>query len=224
MAPSPSADRGFALAEIELLLDIADGAIVDGLLGGPPAALPVAVLPTALRAARGVFVTLTVDGELNGCIGSIQGVEPLGHGTARHAWSAAFADPRLPALRRVDYGQLTIEVSVLSPLEPMPAMTRSQLLDDLCPGVDGLLIAAGARQGVFLPAVWDQLPEPTMFLDHLQAKAGMQPGWWPAELRAWRFTAEKFVRRAGEQRSLAPPAHGRSPKPTEVPCSSAGPM
>jgi len=191
-------------ADVELLLDLADAAIVDGLLGRPPGAPPAAALPIALREPRGVFVTLTVDGDLNGCIGSIQGVEPLGRGAARHAWSAAFADPRLPPLRRADYERLTIEVSVLSPLAPIPATTRHDLLHQLRPAVDGLVIAAGPRQGVFLPAVWAQLPEPAMFLDHLQLKAGLRPGWWPPDMQAWRFTAGKFSRRAGEQPTSRP--------------------
>jgi len=100
MAPSPSADGALAADDASLLLDIADAAIVEGLVGGPPSAPPLALLPAALRQHVGVFVTLTVDGDLNGCIGTIEGEEPLGHGTARHAWSAAFADPRLPALAR----------------------------------------------------------------------------------------------------------------------------
>ena len=199
MAPSSSAEPPLASADVELLLDIADRAVVDGLLGGLPSATPLPLLPAALREHAGVFVTLTVDGELNGCIGTIEGVEPLGHGAARHAWSAAFADPRLPALRRVDYEHLVIEVSVLSPVSPMPAASRGELVGALRPGVDGLVIAAGAQRGVFLPAVWEQLPEAGAFVDHLQLKAGLSPRWWRAGTRAWRFTATKHARRAGER-------------------------
>lgn len=198
MAPSPSPDT-LTEEEVELLLDLAEAAIVDGLLGRPPAAPPATALPIGLKEPRGVFVTLTVDGELNGCIGRIQAVEPLGHGAARHAWSAAFADPRLPPLRRADYQRLTIEISVLSPMAPIAATTRHDLLSQLRPGVDGLVIAAGPRQGVFLPAVWDQLSEPATFLDHLQLKAGLPPGGWPPDMQAWRFTAAKLSRRAGDQ-------------------------
>jgi hypothetical protein len=185
--------------ERELLLDIADDAIVGGLLGASPSPPPAALLLGTLRERVGVFVTLMVDGQLNGCIGSIEGVEPLGHGVARHAWSAAFADPRLPRLRPVDYSRLRIEVSVLSSLTAMLAMSRDQVLDQLRPGVDGLVIAAGSRQGLFLPAMWEQLPEPEAFLDHLLLKVGLVPGWWPEGMRAWRFTAETFARDVGEQ-------------------------
>ncbi|HXY28906.1 MAG TPA: AmmeMemoRadiSam system protein A [Acidimicrobiales bacterium] len=199
MAPSPSADAALTAQDAGLLLDIADAAIVEGLFGGPPSVPPLALLPAALRQQVGVFVTLTVDGDLNGCIGTIEGEEPLGHGTARHARSAAFADPRLPALRRADYQRLTTEVSVLSPLAPVAAASRQRMLEQLRPGTDGLVIALGARRGVFLPAVWDQLADPEAFLDHLQVKAGLPPGWWHDAIRAWRFTATKFARRSGER-------------------------
>ena len=199
MVPSRSSDMKLTPHERELLLDIADAAIVGGFLGVPPSAPPDALLPGALREHVGVFVTLMVDGQLNGCIGSMEGVEPLGHGVARHAWSAAFADPRLPRLRPMDYSRLRIEVSVLSPLTAMLAVSRHQVLDQLRPGVDGLVIAAGSRQGLFLPAMWEQLPEPEVFLDHLLLKVGLVPGWWPEGMRAWRFTAETFARDVGEQ-------------------------
>ena len=88
---------------------------------------------------------------------------------------------------------------MLSRLSPIPASSRSELLDQLRPGTDGLVIAAGGRQAVFLPAVWEQLPERADFLTHLELKAGFRPGWWPPGLLAYRFTADRFARRAGEQ-------------------------
>ena len=182
-----------------MLLDLADDAVVDGLRGLPPRVPDVAVLPPALRERRGVFVTLTVDGELNGCIGTIEATEPLGVAVGRLARSAAFSDHRLPSLQAEDYTALTIEVSLLSPLEPIDAASRRELLDQLRAGVDGLVIDTGHRQGVFLPAVWEKLPDPDVFFDHLLRKAGLTPGSWPAGLRASRFTAEKLTRRAGDR-------------------------
>jgi AmmeMemoRadiSam system protein A len=202
MALSPSPDTRLSGRDRDILLDIADTAIADGLLGRTPSAPPVELLPPASRQHRGIFVTLTVGGTLNGCIGSVAGIEPLGHGSARHVWSVAFADPRLPALAHHDYDQLVIEVSVLSPLRTLPASSRRDALNQLRPGADGLVIAADRHhQAVFLPAVGDQLPEPSLFLDHLQLKAGLPPRQWPANMRAWRFSAEKFARHAGEQPS-----------------------
>lgn len=199
MGPSSSADRLLQDAEAALLLDLAEGAIVDGLSGRPLAGPDPAALPPALQEPRGVFVTLRVAGQLNGCIGSIHGTDPLGQAVARCARSAAFSDPRLPPLGHADLQSLTIEVSLLSPLAPVTAGSRQELLDQLRPGTDGLLITAGQRQGVFLPAVWDQLPDPEAFLSHLQLKAGIPLGNWPSVMEAWRFTAEKLTRRAGDR-------------------------
>ena len=206
MEPSPSADRPLQDAEAALLLDLAEDAIVDGLSGRPLAAPDPATLPAALQVPRGVFVTLRVAGQLNGCIGAIHGTDPLGQAVGRCARSAAFADPRLPPLRPADVPSLTMEISLLSPLAPIAAGSRQELLDQLRPGVDGLLIAAGQRQGVFLPAVWDQLADPEAFLDHLQVKADIPVGTWPAGMQAWRFTAEKLMRRAGDRSTPFPAA------------------
>ncbi len=206
MAPSPSPEIRLGAVEAELLLDIADEAILAGLGGRLPLTPEPADLPAVLRARVGSFVTLTVLGELNGCIGSIEGFEPLGVSVARHAWAAAFSDPRLPSLRRDDYEHLTIEVSVLSRPSEIPVGSRRELLADLRPGVDGLVIEAGRHRAVFLPAVWDALPDPVEFLDQLYLKAGLLPGSWPDRMQTFRFTAEK-VRRgadpAGGARSAA---------------------
>lgn len=206
MAPSPSPETRIHAGEAELLLDIAHQSILAGLRGRLPLAPDPADLPAVLRARVGSFVTLTVLGELNGCIGSIEGFEPLGVSVARHAWAAAFSDPRLPPLRRSDYEHLTIEVSVLSRLAEIPVDSRRELLADLRPGVDGLVIEARRQRAVFLPAVWDALPDPVEFLDRLYMKAGLVPGSWPDRMQAFRFTAEKVSRgvdRAGHSRSAA---------------------
>ncbi|HET7487785.1 MAG TPA: AmmeMemoRadiSam system protein A [Acidimicrobiales bacterium] len=204
MAPSPSADR-LAPADAEVLLDLAEAAIAAGHAGVRLAPAPLATLPPALRRPAGAFVTLRVAGELNGCIGSIEPVEPLAHAVARHARSAAFADPRLPPLRPDQHDRLDVEISVLSPLVPLPGESRDAVLAALRPGVDGLLIAAGGRQAVFLPAVWEQLPDPEVFLAQLEAKARLRPGRWPRTLRAWRFTTATYTRRArGRQAGVLP--------------------
>ncbi len=213
MAPSPSTDRALGATEAGLLLDIADQAIVVGLLGRPPFVPDPDGLPPALNTRSGAFVTLTVEGALNGCIGSIEGGEPLGVSVAHHAWAAAFADPRLPALRPADYAHLVIEVSILSPLTRLAVRSRRDLLARLRAGVDGLVIAAGRRRAVFLPAVWDSLADPVDFLDHLYLKAGLAPGTWPVGMEAFRFTADKIGRPAG------PSSDEPVPQPTGRPAT-----
>jgi len=208
-SPSPEAmGERLPASHADLLLDIAEQAIVDGLRNRRPTVPTPAELPEELRRAVGAFVTLNVHGQLNGCIGSIETDEAVAVSVARHAWSAAFDDPRLPALRWVDYDHVDIEISLLSPLAPMVASSRDDLLDVLEQGVDGLLVVAGARRAVFLPSVWEQLPSAETFLSHLFLKAGLDPAAWPDELRAFGFTAEKFGRPAssGEDR------RGRHPR------------
>ena len=161
-------------------------------------------------AIAGVFVTLHVSGELNGCIGSIDGAEPLGQVVARHAWSAAFADPRLPPLPISDYPALSIEVSVLSPLRRIASGTREDVIKRLRPGEDGLVLEQGPRRALFLPSVWAQIPDPERFLDHLLYKAGMRPGSWPGGIRAWCFTTQTFSRPAGRRAEATTPASSRS--------------
>jgi AmmeMemoRadiSam system protein A len=196
MAPSPSPEQAApaASADGELLLDLAERSIRTALAVEPVADPAPAPLPAHLQAPRGAFVTLFVDGRLNGCIGAIDTPEPLPSCIARLARSAAFADPRLPALRRQDLPALTIEVSILSPLEPIASGTRAEVLAAVRPHAHGLQIESGRRRGVFLPDVWAQLPDPDDFLDHLLAKAGLHPRTWPADLRAHRFATTAFVR------------------------------
>lgn len=190
MAPSLSSE--LSDADGAALLDIADRSIRAGLSGRGRLRVDTASLSPLLAQPGAAFVTVRVGGDLNGCIGSIDPVAPLGAAVARHAWDAAFSDPRLPPLRPEDYQRTTIEVSVLSPLEPIAAHSEAELLTVLRPGKDGLVIAARGRRGLFLPVVWESLPDPRDFLRHLQDKAGLPPGRWPADMTAHRFSVLKF--------------------------------
>lgn len=200
MAPSSSAEPSTELIELAAdddarLLDLADASIRRGLDGRGP--LPVdgdsGDLPPALRQHQGVFVTVLVDGELNGCVGTLFPVEPLAAAVARLAWDSAFSDPRLPRLTWRDYERSSVEISLLSPLEPLPPMTEDELLATLRPGVDGLLIRVHGLQATFLPVVWEKLPDPRDFLSQLQRKAGLAPGTWPPGAEAFRYTARKIT-------------------------------
>jgi AmmeMemoRadiSam system protein A len=183
-------------ADRSILLDIADRSIREGLAGRRALRVDASALPAPLAEPGAAFVTVRVGDQLNGCIGSIEPVAPLGLAVARHAWDAAFSDPRLPRLRGDEYEHTTIEVSVLSPLEPIGAASEEQLLAEIRPGEDGLVIAAQGRRGLFLPVVWESLPDARDFLRHLQAKAGLPVGWWPPDMTAHRFSVDKFERAA----------------------------
>ena len=175
------------------LFALADGAIRRGLEGERFVPPSLDRLSPELREPAAVFVTLEVRGQLNGCIGSMTPDDPLGVAVARRAYDAAFDDPRLPSLTWRDYEDLTVEVSILSPLEPLEVSSEEELLSVVRPGLDGLLIEARGRRGTFLPAVWEDLPDAGDFLAHLYAKAGL-PGWVPG-LRVWRYQTEKLATR-----------------------------
>jgi AmmeMemoRadiSam system protein A len=197
MAPLPSSEPQGAPDDAGLLLDLADASVVAGLAGRPVPLPALDALPAALRREVGAFVTLTIDGALNGCIGNIEGAEPLGVAVPRLAWSAAFADPRLPALRADQYERLTISISILSPLAPMAVASRAGLVAALRAGADGLVIDMPPRRAAFLPSVWEQLPDPGDFVDSLYRKAGLRVGSWPPGMTAWHFSVMSFGRKAG---------------------------
>jgi uncharacterized protein len=193
----PLSSAGFlAPAEADQLFAIVESAIRAGLAGCDVPCLDLDGLPEALRRPQGVFVTLKVAGQLNGCIGTLEGREPLAAAAARAAFDAAFADPRLPPLTPGDWPELSIGLSLLSELDPVPAGTPEELLAALRPGTDGLLLGAGWRRATFLPAMWEQLPEPAEFLRHLFVKGGLPERPWPVDLRGWRYTAVELVRAA----------------------------
>ena len=180
--------------QAELLLDTAELAIRACLAGTRYPGPDVERLPEQLRHRCGAFVTLHVDGQLNGCIGNVESDEPLGAGISRLAIQAAFEDPRLPQLRRRDLTGLHIEISLLSPRTEVPASTRAELLEQLTPGVQGLQIASGRRRAIFLPAVWEQLADPNDFLDQLLRKAALSTTAWPSDMYAEVFTTTSFGR------------------------------
>ena len=188
--------------ELTALVDIADEALLAALSGDSCGRRALGSLPPALSTRRGAFVTLTVDGELNGCVGDVVGRQALGHAVARLALAAAFDDPRLPALRPDEYERLAVEVSVLTPLSPVVAADRTELSAGLRPGIDGLVVCAGQRIGLFLPDVWDQLPDPEEFLDHLWLKAGLPASTWPDTI--FRFATQCLHRATTDTGALVP--------------------
>lgn len=194
MAPSPSPEVHLDDEDARQLLDVAEASIrrAVGVPGRPPP-----TLRPALARPAAAFVTIHVDGRLNGCIGTVEASEPLGRAVDRLARDAALADPRLPPLRADQLARTDLEVSVLSPGEPLPAGDRQELLAALRPGRDGLVLAAGGRRALFLPDVWDQLPDPDDFVDHLLDKARLPRRPWPRGLRAERFATRAWHRRIG---------------------------
>jgi AmmeMemoRadiSam system protein A len=147
-----------------------------------------------LRRHRGVFVTLNLDGALRGCIGSLLGLEPLIAGVRRHAVNAALRDNRFPMLTVDELPDVRIEISVLTPPQTVEYTDGDDLIKQLRPDVDGVILKIpGGAGATFLPQVWEQLPEPEAFLRQLCFKAGL-PGdsWQSGELTVQSYQARHF--------------------------------
>ena len=157
---------------------------------GAPAPAPPPGEPW-LAERRSCFVSLHRDGALRGCVGTLEPRGTLFEEIVRCARSAAAEDPRFEPVRAEELPGLEVEVSVLSPLEPLPADGEEEALRSLRPGVDGLVLQAAGRRGVFIPAMWEQLPDPRQFLARLRDKAGLPPRWLPGT-RLFRFTADRY--------------------------------
>jgi AmmeMemoRadiSam system protein A len=127
---------------------------------------------------RGTFVTLTIGGNLRGCIGHIIPQESLIEGIRINAINAAFKDPRFRPLGKDEWKKVKIEISILTDPKPLSYSDADDLLRKLRPGIDGVIIKKGYRQSTFLPQVWDQLPRKEEFLNHLCLKAGLDGNEW----------------------------------------------
>ena len=146
-----------------------------------------------LSEKRGTFVTLTMGGNLRGCIGHLIPNEELAEGVEVNAINAAFRDPRFRPLTKDEWKKVKIEVSILTEPKPLHFTDAEDLLKKLRPGIDGVIIKRGFRQATFLPQVWDQLPQKEAFLTHLCMKAGMDgDAWREGDLEVQTYQAQAF--------------------------------
>jgi AmmeMemoRadiSam system protein A len=189
---APSLSIKLRDTERDQLLQIARQSIRNGLRGGDALEVCLRDVPDALTSPLGVFVTLTRQDSLRGCIGAMQSSEPLAQSVAESAHGAAFHDPRFPRLAADELEQVVIEISILSPMEPLATTSRSDLLSTLRAEVDGLLLQDRHYRSTFLPKVWQQLPDPEDFLNHLLAKAGLPTDHWSTTLQFYRYRTISF--------------------------------
>jgi AmmeMemoRadiSam system protein A len=172
------------------LLDLAKSSIQHGVQTGRPLKINLADFPVELAEHRATFVTLRKNHELRGCIGMLEAIRPLAVDIAENAYSAAFEDPRFPALEAGELSELEIHLSILTPAEPVSFTSEQDLLDQLQPGIDGLILQEGRRRGTFLPSVWENVPKPEQFLRYLKQKAGFAPDYWSDNIKIYRYRTE----------------------------------
>ena len=170
------------------LLRIARNAI------GAELGLPVESVPPDETFSRvgATFVTLMRSGQVRGCVGTLKATRPLRVDVQRNAVGAAFRDPRFRPLAREEFDVTLIEVSLLTPSQPLRFADENELLAQLRPGIDGVTIEYGNHCATFLPQVWQTLPEPRRFLAELKRKAGLPLELWRAELNVSRYQVTKW--------------------------------
>lgn len=177
----------------QVMLTLGRESIAHGLDTGLPLTLSDPPPAGELAENRASFVTLRQAGELRGCMGSLEAMSSLAEGVARNAFQSAFEDPRFRRLPSSALNTLDIEISVLSALEPMTIHSEAELLGELKPLVDGLVLDAGPYRSTFLPKVWEQLRDPQEFLYALKRKVGLPDEYWSHNIRVYRYQTETFA-------------------------------
>ena len=189
----PSANRRFTDPQRALLLGLARNSIAYGVRTRRLLAADISGYPAELQEQGAVFVTLRSGGALRGCIGSIVAYQPLAADVIDKAHSAAFKDPRFPPVREDELSSISAQISVLSPPAPMQFSSEEDLLAQIRPGVDGLILECAGYKGTFLPSMWEQLPRTIDFWQHLKLKAGLPVQFWHEALTVSRYETECFA-------------------------------
>lgn len=182
----------YSAEERTAITDLARQSIAYGLKSHRPLQVDTKELPSCFNQPAAAFITLQKDHKLRGCIGSLEAHQTLGQEIADNAYSAAFRDSRFMPLSPEELDKLEIHVSILSSPQPMTFSSEANLLRQLVPGEDGLIIEDRGRRGTFLPSVWESLPDPGDFLRHLKQKAGLPANYWSDTLQVSRYHTESW--------------------------------
>ncbi len=191
-------EDGLSPEERDFLLTLAKGTIGARLTGGTAPPVPAGM--SRLREKRGVFVTLKKRGRLRGCIGYVEALKPLAESVREMALEAAFRDPRFAPLGPEEFREVSVEISVLSPLREI------QDAEEIEVGLHGLYIVRGFQAGLLLPQVatehrWDR----RTFLEETCGKAGLPSrAWQEGGTRIFVFSADVFGEGSGGTRGEAP--------------------
>jgi AmmeMemoRadiSam system protein A len=186
-------DDRLTLEEQKILLRLAREAMERGVRGEDLPLLDLAALPSRLREEGSAFITLMSQGQLRGCIGSLEPYQPLVEDVREHAVAAALRDPRFPTVREEELSGIQIEISRLTRPVPLEYTDASDLLSKLCPHRDGVVVRDGFHRATFLPQVWQKIPDPADFLDNLCYKMGASPNLWRQKhLEVLTYRVEEF--------------------------------
>ena len=187
-----SSNNDYTDAEKNILLTLASTAIEQGLSRPQEFEIDLSGYSEKLRQIRASFVTLHLDNALRGCIGTLEAHRPLVSDINHNAYAAAFRDPRFSPLTQTEFKHLDIRISVLTPAESMSFSSEDDLLSQIRPGVDGLILTDGNNRGTFLPSVWESLQDKNDFLMELKQKAGLRKNYWSDSIRVERYETSSF--------------------------------
>jgi AmmeMemoRadiSam system protein A len=189
-----STEQGGALAPAQraTLMDVARRSIEHGLASGQPLVVTPSEYHRDLKAVRASFVTLQKHGQLRGCIGHLEAVQPVVVDVAENAFAAAFRDPRFSPLTAAEWPDVDVHLSLLTTPERMQFSDEADLIGQIRAGEDGLILQDGPNRGTFLPSVWESLPNPVDFLVHLKRKAGLAANHWSERVEVYRYHTESF--------------------------------
>lgn len=182
----------FSKQDRQTLKTLAKQSIEYGLQHGCPIPIDLTGLANTLKPHRATFVTLEKNGKLRGCIGMLEAVHPLAMDVAANSYAAAFTDSRFKPVNKTEIDELDIHLSILSPTELIICLSEEELIKQLRPKIDGLVLEDGYHRATFLPSVWDSLTEPVNFVKQLKLKAGLSADYWSEGLYAYRYTSESF--------------------------------
>jgi AmmeMemoRadiSam system protein A len=171
-------EDGLTLEEQKILLRMARDAMERGVKHEELPPLDESALTPHLREDGASFVTLTVGGQLRGCIGALEAYQSLAEDVREHAVAAALEDPRFPAVSERELRGIQIEVSRLTRPVSLEYENAEDLLSKLHPHIDGVVLRDAFRRATFLPQVWEKIPDPAEFLNNLCYKMGASPDLW----------------------------------------------
>lgn len=174
----------------KILLDLAYQSIKEGLVTGHPLSISPRDYSLELRQQKATFVSLKKNNQLRGCVGMLNAVLPLVEDVVENAFSAAFNDPRFSPLTLSELTELKIYLSVLSPSVAIEFVSEDDLIAQIRPNIDGLILESGSHYGSFLPSIWQTIPSSSQFLKHLKQKAGLTKDYWSDQVRVYRYTTE----------------------------------
>ncbi len=177
----------------QTLLQVARFSLVQAAGGKPIPEIDIRNYSRNLQNDGASFVTLTKAGDLRGCIGTLEAYQPLVQDVCEHARAAAIDDYRFPPVREHEVPQIKIEISYLTEPHPLDYQNSDDLITKLRPGIDGVVIRDGLSRATFLPQVWEKIPDPKEFLDHLCSKMGAPAHLWQMKkLNVSLYQVEEF--------------------------------